>query len=238
MRKTFLVVLLWLSSFIAKAEVLPPTPPRYFNDFASVVSPGTAVQLNQKLEQLDRETSTQVIVAIYPEMETESSIEDYTFRIAEKWKVGQKDKDNGAVLFAFMQNRQMFLQVGYGLEPVLPDALAKQIIEYEIKPAFQSGDYDQGLTQGVNAILAAVKGAYSSPIKTNPSPGKEGPKVFFFFFILLLFLLSRIFGRRRRRGLFRGPMVFSSGGFWGSGGGGGFSGGGGGFGGGGAGGRW
>ena len=237
MRRTFLVVLLWLSIFIAKAEVLPPTPPRYFNDFASVVSSSTTAQLNQKLEQFDRETSTQVIVAIYPEMETESSIEDYTFRIAEKWKVGQKDKDNGAVLFVFMQNRQMFLQVGYGLESVLPDALAKQIIEYEIKPAFQSGDYDQGLTQGVNAILAAIKGSYQSQIKTNQFTGKEGSKVFFFFFILLLFLLSRIF-RRRRRGLFRGPMVFSSGGFWGGGGGGGFSGGGGGFGGGGAGGRW
>jgi len=234
MRKIFLASLLLLSNLIVKAEVLPSVPPRYFNDFAAIVSSRTATQLDQELERLDRKTSTQVIVAVYPKMETESSIEDYTFRIAEKWRVGQKDKDNGAVLFVFVQDRQMFLQVGYGLEAVLPDALAKQIIEYEIKPAFQNGNYDQGLTQGVNAILAAVKGSYSSPTKTN----QEGPKVFFFLFILLLFLLSRIF-RRRRRGFFRGPMVFSSGGgFWGGGGGGGFSGGGGSFGGGGAGGRW
>lgn len=235
MLKTLFVFSFWLLTFAAKAETIPALPPQYFNDFAGVVSSGTSAQLNQKLNQLDRDTTTQIVVAIYPKMETKSSIEDYTFRIAEKWKVGQKNKNNGAVLFVFVQDRQMFLQVGYGLEAVLPDALAKQIIEYEIKPEFQRGNYDQGLTQGVDAILAAVQGTYS--VKNPPSQAEGGKFNLIFFIIFLFFFLFSIL-RRCRRGFFRGPTVFSSGGFWGGGGGGGFSGGGGSFGGGGAGGRW
>ncbi len=75
-------------------------------------------------------------------MESDSSIEDYTVRVAQSWGVGQKDKSNGAVLFVFIQDRKMFMQVGYGLEGALPDALAKQIIENEIKPHFRNGDFE------------------------------------------------------------------------------------------------
>jgi len=232
-KSSFVLLLSW-GLFTAGAETLPPSPPYYFNDFASVVSRATARQLNQTLEQLDKETTTQIVVAIYPKMQTETSIEDYTFRIAEKWRVGQKSKDNGVVLFVFIQDRQMFIQVGYGLEAVLSDALAKQIIENEIKPAFQQGDYDRGLTQGVNALLRTVKGTYTTAKNTDKLVAEVIPFIFIFFFLLLL---TRIL-RRRRRGFFGGPIIWTSRGSGSWGGGGGFSGGGGGFGGGGAGGRW
>ena len=150
------LVLLW-TCFRATghaAEVIPPAPQKYFNDYANVVSTTTAARLNQQLEQFERETSSQILVVVFPKMQSASSIEDYTVRVAQSWKVGQKAKDNGAVLFVFIQDRKMYIQVGYGLEGALPDALAKQIIENEIKPGFRSGDYEAGLNAGVTAMLA------------------------------------------------------------------------------------
>ena len=100
------------------------------------------------------------MVAVFPKMQSDSSIEDYTVRVARSWQVGQKNKNNGAVLFVFVQDHKMFLQVGYGLEGVLPDALCKRIIDEQITPRFKAGDFDGGLTAGVQAILAATKGEY------------------------------------------------------------------------------
>jgi uncharacterized protein len=117
-------------------EVIPPAPAQYFNDYAHVVSPQVAAQLNQQLENFERQTSDQILVVVYPKMQSDSSIEDYTIQVARAWQVGQKMKNNGAVLFVFIQDRKMFLQTGYGLEGALPDALCKRIIEEQIAPRF------------------------------------------------------------------------------------------------------
>jgi uncharacterized protein len=232
----------------AAAEVIPPAPPNYFNDYAGVVPPGTAAGLNQELENFERATSSQILVAVYPRMQSESSIEDYTVRVAEAWKVGQKGKNNGAVLFVFIADRKMFIQVGYGLEGALPDALAKQIIESDIKPHFKAGDYAAGLTAGVNAMLAAVRGEYKGTGRTA-AEGTGNDKVavlimFGVFGLIIALILARVLTGARgrvygRRGYYSSWGGWSSGGGWsGGGGGGGFSGGGGSFGGGGAGGSW
>src|SRR6266403_529457 len=160
MRLPCICVALVAALVASAAEVMPPAPAQYFNDYAHIVSSATATELNQKLEQFERDTSSQIVVAVYPKMESESSIEDYTVRVKQAWGVGQKDKDNGVVLFVFVQDRKMYIQVGYGLEGALPDALAKRIIENEIKPYFRNGDFDGGLRAGVTAILAATKGEY------------------------------------------------------------------------------
>ena len=103
------------ASILSAAEVVPAPPQQYFNDYAHVVSAGTATRLNQQLEQFERDTSSQILVVIYPKMQSDSSIEDYTVRVAQAWKVGQKSRDNGAVLFVFVEDRKLYLQVGYGL---------------------------------------------------------------------------------------------------------------------------
>lgn len=232
------------------AEVIPPAPPRYFNDFANVVPGQTAGELNQRLENFERETSIQVVVAVYPKMQSSSSIEDYTVRVAEAWKVGQKQKNNGAVLFVFIQDRSMFLQVGYGLEGALPDATAHQIIENEIKPHFREGNFAAGLSAGIDAIMKATRGEYQGTGRTAAEGrGAQGPvmpiPVLLFIMVIVLVLVRALRTRGStytRRGYRPWTGGWGGGGFGGGGGGGfgggGFSGGGGSFGGGGAGGRW
>lgn len=242
------------------AEVIPPAPSRYFNDYANVIPPATAQSLNRQLEDFERQSSSQIVVGVYPKMQSDSSIEDYTVRVAQSWRVGQKAKDNGAVLFVFIQDRKMYLQVGYGLEGAIPDAIAKRIIEDEIKPHFRSGDYAGGLSAGVAAIMAAARGEYQGTGRTAAEGGRRGNGVHFVAILaivgvfLLLALVKRAGGRSySRRGYSRwggwggwggggwtgGSWGGGGGGGWsGGGGGGGFSGGGGSFGGGGAGGSW
>jgi uncharacterized protein len=163
--------------------------------------------------------------------------------------VGQKDKRNGAVLFAFMQEHQLRIQVGYGLEAVLPDGLCHLIIENELKPRFRGGDYAGGLSAAVNAMIAATRGEYRGTGRTDAegrSGGSGWPNVIVFFVVaVLIFFFNRSRQRsaiyRGGRGPWAGPTMWLGGGGFGggsSGGGGGFSAGGGSFGGGGAGGSW
>jgi uncharacterized protein len=163
-----ILLLAWCRAALA-AEVIPPVPKQWFNDDAGVVSAGAAARLNKTLEDFERETSSQIIVAVFPKMQSDSSIEDYTVRVAEAWKVGQKGRNNGAVLFVFIQDRKMFIQVGYGLEGVLPDAFCKRIIADEITPRFRNQDFDGGLSAGVRAILAATKGEYHRAERSLPA---------------------------------------------------------------------
>lgn len=237
-------------------EVIPPAPANYFNDYAGVVRPEVARQLNSELEAFEKATSNQILVAVYPKMQTDSSIEDYTVRVAQAWRVGQKGRNNGAVLFVFTGDRKMFIQVGYGLEGALTDFLCRSIIENEIKPRFKAGDYTGGLKAGVAAMLAAAKGEYKGTGRTvkegqrgqsgtNETNGTGWLAILLFF--LIIWIISRFFGGPWNgsgySGRGRGPIFYGGGGGGfggggGGGGGGGFSGGGGSFGGGGAGGDW
>jgi uncharacterized protein len=230
------------------AEVIPPKPAAYFNDYAGVVSKEAAYRFNEQLAQFERDTSNQVVVAVFPKMQSDSSIEDYTQRVAQAWGVGQKERRNGAVLFIFIQDRKMFIQVGYGLEGALPDATAFDITEYQIKPHFRNNDYEGGLAAGIDSMCKAIRGEYKGSGKTvTEQRGKTGAPSFLFFviFVIALILLSRVLRGRGGYGYSsgRGPIflpIGGGGGGWSSGGGGfsGFSGGGGSFGGGGAGSSW
>ena len=232
------------------AEVIPPKPAGYFNDYAGVVSKESARRFNEQLAQFERETSNQVVVAVFPKMQSDSSIDDYTQRVAQAWGVGKKDKRNGAVLFVFVEDRKMFIQVGYGLEGALPDITAFDITEYHIKPDFRNGDYEGGLATGIDLICKAIRGEYKGSGKTVAEQhGNAGAPSFLLFiiFVIVLIVISRVVRRLAGYGYSsgRGGPIFlpvgGGGGGWSSGGGGGFSGfsgGGGSFGGGGAGSSW
>jgi uncharacterized protein len=236
-----------LTATLARAsEVIPPAPAHYFNDYAGAVSSGTAADLDAQLTQFERGTSNQIVVAIYPQMQSDSSIEDYTVRVAQSWGVGQKDRKNGVVLFVFINDRRTYIQVGYGLEGALPDATCHQIIENEIKPYFRAGNYDDGLRAGVTAIMQAVRGEYKGTGQAVGDSNEPGSFHLFFLIFFVVFLMFSFWSSRRRARLYGSSgssFVWFGGfgggrGFGGGGGGGGFSGGGGSFGGGGAGGSW
>ncbi|MFZ4773983.1 MAG: TPM domain-containing protein, partial [Terrimicrobiaceae bacterium] len=240
-----------LLSGLSAPAALPPKPARYVEDRAGILSPAAEASLNAKLEQFERDTSNQVIVATFPEVPADYQMEDFTQRTAEAWGVGQKKEDNGAVLFLFPGSRKLRIEVGYGLEGAIPDGVAKRIIEREIVPAFRAGDFDGGVTRGVDAILAAARGEYSGSGRTvadaAPAQAEGIPLVVVIFFIVLLLVIlgNAVSGRGasygpsgRRNVLFPDSFIGgsrfgggssrgSSGGGFGGGGGGGFSGGGG-----------
>jgi uncharacterized protein len=164
-RLPIILLLTWCWATLA-VEVIPPAPAHYFNDYAGVTQPATQNRLNQTLEDFEKQSSCQIVVAVFPTMQTDSSIEDYAVRVYRAWGVGQKDKNNGAVLLVFVQEHKMRIATGYGLEGALPDALCKRILDDEITPRFKQGDYDGGLSAGVTAMIAAAKGEYKGTGRT------------------------------------------------------------------------
>lgn len=241
------------------AETIPPRPDRYFNDYAHVVSPEAALRMNEQLAQFERDTSVQIVVAVYPKMQSDSDVADYTRRVAVAWDIGQRATQNGAAFFVFIEDRKMFIQTGHGVEGALPDVTCFDITERHVKPKFRAGDYGGGLATGIDLMCKAVRGEYKGDGSTARERGRSQPSgggglLLFLFVLVLLLLMVRA---SRRRGGYRytgwgGPFISggwggggwsSGGGGWSSGSGGGFSGfsgggGGSGFGGGGAGSSW
>lgn len=199
-------------------------------------------ELERRLLEYERTRGHQVVVHTTPSLEG-LEIEDYSIAIAEAWKVGHRGLDNGVILTVAPNERKVRIEVGYGLEGVVPDAIAFEIQEQVILPRFREGELAGGITDGVDAILAAAAGEYAPARGSRRSQRERGGlSLGPLLWILILFLA---FGSR---GIFFLPFLMSgsrggssrAGGLAGGGfgGGGGFSGGGGGFGGGGASGSW
>jgi len=183
-------------------EVMPSKPAHYFNDYAGIASQSVGEELDRQLGQFERATSNQVVVAIFPKMQSDSDIADYTQRVAQAWGVGQKERRNGVVLFVFLEDRKMIIQVGYGLEGALPDATAFNITEYHMKPRFIAGDYEGGLRTGIDSICGAIRGEYSSKTQTVSKQTRHRRSPVLPLVLLCLIPLSLLFGLHRtaRRG--------------------------------------
>ncbi len=219
------------------------------NDYAGVMGQEQARELETRLAQFEQETGHQVAVLTIPTLDGED-IEGFGIRVAESWKIGQKGFDNGVILIVALKDRRLRLEVGYGLEGVLPDAIAKQIISDYVVPRFRAEDYAGGIIAGIDAVLKVIQNEPlpESARKRQPSEGGAINPLLMFVVTLAVFGImayASAGGRRRNRmwathGRRRGPMIFGGpGGFGGGGfGGGGFGGGGGSFGGGGASSSW
>ena len=138
------------------AIAIPPKPDHYVTDRVGVLPNASA--LNEKLAQFERQTSDQILVYVDQHLPPDMSIEEMASEAVRKWGVGQKGKDNGAVLFVFVADRKMRIEVGYGLEGALTDAKSKWITSTIMKPEFQRGNYAAGIEKGVDAMLATIKG--------------------------------------------------------------------------------
>ncbi len=236
----------------------PMTPPRLVNDYANVFSETERQALESKLRTYNDTTSTQIYVVVVKDLDGYAA-SDYSFRLGEKWEIGQKTKDNGAVILIKPKignsRGEAFIAVGYGLEARINDAFAGRIVREVMIPYFRNDDYFSGVNAAIDTMIKRLSGEYDPDMKE----GEGGPSsftiiIFLFFFIIFITLITKkggggdqnIGGDGSSRGN-RGPIFFPpimgggrSGSFGGGGfGGGGFGGGGGGrFGGGGAGGSW
>ncbi len=180
---TYLLLLTFFVNIQAKEVPQMPNPPRLVNDFANIMAPQDANVIEQKLRIFNDSTSTQIVII------TENSIDDddvfdYSFRLAQKWGIGQKGKNNGVLIYTAIAERKIRIQVGYGLEAVLTDAACKEIIEKIIKPAFKQKSYAAGLDAATTQIMAICKGEYSADPKE-----KKGLNPAFIMLIIIIVLV-------------------------------------------------
>jgi uncharacterized protein len=261
--RALLLIPLLLVAAPASAQDFPKLTGRVV-DAANIIPDSDEAALTQKLAALEAASSRQLVVATLPSLQG-YDIADYGYQLGRTWGIGQKGANNGVLLLVAPNERKVTIQVGYGLEPIVTDALSHQIIAQQILPAFKRNDYPGGINAGADAIIeqlqappeqAEKKALEAQQARQQRGSGDGGsifPLIFwgivFFFFILPMLRGGRRGRRHRRSGVWVwGPGVGGGGGWGGGssgggfggfgGGGGGFGGGGGSFGGGGASGGW
>ena len=245
-----------LAGWAQAAPSFPALTGRVVDD-AHVLSPQVQQDLTARLADLETKTGRQLVVVTLPSLQGDA-IEDYGYQLGRAWGIGQKGKDNGALFIVAPGEHKVRIEVGYGLEPVLTDALSSVILQEKVLPKFRAGDVEGGVTDGTNALIQQLTlpddQAKANVVQAQRAPRSHGSPVGAIFAIFVLFwLLSAVlgvFGRRRGGGAGSAwwllPLLLSGsrgggggfGGGGGCGGGGGFSGGGGSFGGGGSSGGW
>lgn len=248
---------------LAAQRVLPrPNPPRLVNDQANLLTADQAASLEAKLVAYDDTTSNQIAVVLVKSLNGLEPI-DYATELGRLWGVGGKEFNNGIIILVSTGNdgqekRTVFIAPGYGLEGAIPDVIAKRIVDREMIPNLQAGNYYRALDEAVDALIKAAAGEYKAAEGYNKrGKGKGTPIGLIIFIVVMIIVFSSMGGggrggggmlsRRGYRGWNSGPPIIFPGGFGGGRGGGGFGGGGGGgfggfggggFGGGGAGGNW
>ncbi|HEY0014281.1 MAG TPA: TPM domain-containing protein [Allosphingosinicella sp.] len=247
-RLWLLLAALFALSAPAAAQDLPRLTGRVV-DTANLLPAEHEAALTRRLEDLERTTSRQLVVATVPDLGGRT-VEDYGFALGEAWKIGEGNADNGAILLVAVSERKVRIEVGDGLEPILTDAMSSIIIRREITPRFKAGDYPGGINAGVNAILeqlrappeeaerravAAAQAAAQERQQRSASGGSGGGGGssiigVIFWIVILVFVIGamggrgrrgRRYGTRRRRGGWGASPVIMWGGGWGGGGGGG-----------------
>jgi uncharacterized protein len=229
---------------------LPPRPQGPVYDGASVIPDAIEAQIDARLRVLSKDTGKTLVVATVPSLDGEE-IDEYALRLFETWGVGDKEKDEGALILVAPSERRTRIEVGFGSEAVLPDALAGRIIDQQMIPNFKAGNYGEGILQAANAIEEQLRRepadakAIAAAAQRAQKSGDEGipfGAIIFMLFIIFFVVLPIIRslsggGKKHRRHGYGGPVIIWGGNDWGGGsggsswGGGGSSFGGGGFGG-------
>lgn len=242
-----LITLLSLCAF-AFSQTFPNLSGRVVDD-AGILNEAIEASLSHKLADLEARTTDQIVVVTLKSLQG-FDIADYGYRLGRHWQIGQKGKDNGALLIVAPNDRKVRIEVGYGLEGSLTDAVTRLIIEHSVLPRFRANDFSGGVERAIDDIIAVLTGQadeYKQRAARRPetaTPAIDLGTIFILALVALVIIRSISLGttsRRRRRGLWgAGPIFFpGSGSSWGSGSSsGGFSGGGGSFGGGGSSGSW
>jgi uncharacterized protein len=247
--KAGLVLVLWVFTLAVQAELSFPALTGRVVDNAQMIEPAVREQLTQQLQAHEKATGEQLVVVTLPDLQG-TDIADFGYQLGRHWGIGQKDKNNGALLIVARDERKLRIEVGYGLEDRLTDAQSSVIIHQVITPAFKTGNFSKGISDGVAAMLVVLGGnPLDEPSTVYESTGDPSDDfvsrhpglfvVLVLLFILTVFVCQMLGILPAGRGGSGGSGGgFGGGGFGGGGGGGGFSGGGGSFGGGGSSGGW
>lgn len=195
-----------LPLFAAQVEV-PPLRGRV-TDLTHTLSPATVQSLEAKLAPFEARKGSQIAVLIVPSTQPET-IEQYGIRVADAWKLGRKGIDDGLILLVAKDDRAVRIEVGYGLEGVIPDAIAKRVIEATIVPRFKAGDFGGGIDAGVDQLIRLVDGE-PLPAPRPAASSQDVPNSFFLLLVPLL-VLGRLF--RAMFGSLGGALVTAGLGF-------------------------
>jgi uncharacterized protein len=163
-----------VAATVTAAEVTPSFPARHFDDRAGYVSPVMAARLDARLHDFETRTGHAVYVSIFPKLPS-PSLEDFTIRTATAWRIGRKNVDDGVILFAFVADRKLRIEVGYGLEGTIPDAVAHRILAEYVTPALKAGRSDDAFEGGVDALIAAAEGRPLPAASAPPGGGAPPP---------------------------------------------------------------
>lgn len=175
---------LWAQSIPAK-----PSPPRLVNDFSNTLSGAEINALEEKLLRYEDSTSTQISIVVVPTI-GESDMNSYAVALGRAWGIGQSGKNNGILLLWSTGERKVYIATGYGTEGALPDAYAKRIIENQIIPQFKQGNFAQGLSDGVDQIIAYLSGEFEADAEvTEDFP--ISPIVLFIIIVFIFILVSK-----------------------------------------------
>ncbi|MGH8447039.1 MAG: TPM domain-containing protein [Solimonas sp.] len=183
----------------AGADVAVPALTARVNDQTGTLDAGQRAQLEQKLAAFEQAKGSQIAVLIVPSTEPET-IEQYSIRVAEQWKLGRKGVDDGLLILVARNDRAIRIEVGYGLEGVVPDAIANRVVDETIVPRFRDGDYYGGLDAGVTQLIGVIDGEPLPPPPQRPGSGRrvdgklESMIPVLFFALIAAQFLRRIFG--------------------------------------------
>lgn len=191
----------------AHAQQLVAIPPLKspVTDLTGTLTPQQVATLDAKLRAFEQSKGSQVAVLVVPTTQPEE-IEQYSIRVAEAWKLGRKGVDDGAILLVARDDRRVRIEVGYGLEGVLPDATANRIIEEDVVPRFRDGDYYGGIAAGVDRMLRVIQGE-PLPEPARPVAERGAPGLSKFLPLLLVFALVGGSVLRRVLGRFGGALA-------------------------------
>lgn len=197
-----------LSSWAAAAAPLPPKPDRYVTDRTGRLDAARLSLLNETLAGFERDTSTQVVLYVAARIPAGATLEEVAAQALAEWSIGQKGRDNGVLFLAFLDDRVMRIEVGYGLEGALPDARAHQIITEAVTPRFRQGDFTGGIETAAAHIMAAARGEpFPATDRTAAEAGAPMWAFAVMFGLLGLVLVIVLFALVR--GAWRRPAGFS-----------------------------
>ncbi len=230
-----------VSVSLAQEGEIPSRGTDYVSDFAALLQPADKMTITKFASELEKKTTAQIAVVTIQSTQPET-IQGFSVRLFDQWKIGQKGKDNGALILVAVNDRKAWITTGYGLEGAIPDVIANKVVQERMLPYFKRGQYSQGIKEGAVAVISLMAKEYDvsitgqeaqvyQTVHRKSSPLQMVFTILMFIFILSsrsgflgYFLMGSMLGGRRRGGYWHGSGVGGSGG--------GFSGGFGGFGGG------